>query len=164
MLEKINWEELDWPAGISGLAVALDRPWPLHDPRFLPASKINAPTTRHAILADGCIISDAHIESAVIGVRSVIESGATIRNSVLMGADFYEDEAPEHRRPGCPPLGVGKNSVIDRAIIDKNARTGENVAITPDGKAPNVGSVNYYIRDSIVVVPKNALIPDGTRI
>ena len=54
--------------------------------------------------------------------------------------------------------------VIDRAIIDKNARTGENFAITPDGKAPNVGSVNYYIRDSIVVVPKNDLIPDGTRI
>jgi glucose-1-phosphate adenylyltransferase len=133
-------------------------------PRALPASKVNAATFRRAIVGDGCIISDAHIERAVIGIRSIIESGATIRNSVIMGADFYEDEAREvFQVPGPnPPIGIGRNSVIDRAIIDKNARIGESVVITPDGKAPNVDSTNYYIRDGVVVIPKNAVIPNGT--
>jgi glucose-1-phosphate adenylyltransferase len=130
-------------------------------PRFLPASKINAATIRHAVVADGCIISDAHIERAIIGVRSVIETGATIRNSVLMGADFYEEEYP-FVASGLPPVGIGRNTVVDRAIIDKNARIGENVVITPDGKALNVDAENYFIRDGVVVVPKNAVIPDGT--
>jgi glucose-1-phosphate adenylyltransferase len=130
-------------------------------PRFLPASKINAATIRHAVVADGCIISDAHIERAIIGVRSVIETGATIRNSVLMGADFYQEEYP-FTSEGIPPLGIGKNTVVDRAIIDKNARIGENVVITPDGKAPNVDAENYFIRDGVIVVPKNAVIPNGT--
>jgi glucose-1-phosphate adenylyltransferase len=142
-----------------------DRLSPIYThPRFLPASKVNAATIRHAVVGDGCIISDAHIERAVIGIRSVIESGATIRNSVVMGADFYEDEASEYleNKGGVPPMGIGRNSVIDRAIIDKNARIGENCVITPDGKAPNVDNPNYYIRDGVVVVPKNAVIPNGT--
>lgn len=140
-----------------------DRLAPIYThPRFLPASKINAATVRRAIISDGCIISDAHIERAVIGVRSVIESGATIRNSVIMGADFYEDEATDRRPAGDPPLGIGRNSVIDRAIIDKNARIGQGVVITPDGKAPNVDGSNFFIRDGVVVVPKNAVIPDGS--
>src|SRR6202011_587187 len=87
-------------------------------PRFLPASKVNAATIRHAIVGDGCIISDAHIERAIIGIRSIIKSGATIRNSVIMGADFYEDEAAEvfENLGSVPPIGFGKNSVVDRAI------------------------------------------------
>ena len=143
-----------------------DRSAPIYThPRFLPASKINAATIRHAVVADGCIISDAHIERAIIGVRSIIKSGATIRNSVIMGADYYEDEAAEISENDSRlllPIGIGRNSVIDRAIIDKNARIGESVVITPDGKAPNVDSSNYYIRDGVVVIPKNAMIPDGT--
>jgi glucose-1-phosphate adenylyltransferase len=139
-----------------------DRLAPIYThPRFLPASKINAATVRHAIIADGCIISDAHIERAIIGVRSKIETGATIRNSVVMGADFYEDElSPSDGN--VPPLGIGRNSVIDRAIIDKNARIGQGVVITPDGKAPNLDADDYYMRDGVVVVPKNAVIRDGT--
>lgn len=143
-----------------------DRAAPIYThPRFLPASKINAATIRHAVVGDGCIISDAHIERAIIGIRSIIKSGATIRNSIIMGADYYEDEAAEmyENNSGMhPPIGIGKNSVIDRAIIDKNARIGESVVITPDGKAPNVDNTNYYIRDGVVVIPKNATIPDGT--
>jgi glucose-1-phosphate adenylyltransferase len=130
-------------------------------PRFLPASKINAATIRHAIIADGCIISDAHIERAIVGVRSKIETGATIRNSVIMGADFYEDEL-NISDENVPPLGIGRNSVIDRAIIDKNARIGQGVVITPDGKAPNLDAEQFYMRDGVVVIPKNAVIPDGT--
>ena len=142
-----------------------DRSSPIYTrPRFLPASKVNAATFRRAIVGDGCIISDAHIERTVIGIRSIIETGATIRNSVIMGADFYEDEATEvfQDTGPRPPIGIGRNSVIDRAIIDKNARIGESVVITPDGKAPNVDSTNYFIRDGVVVIPKNAVIPDGT--
>jgi glucose-1-phosphate adenylyltransferase len=128
-------------------------------PRFLPGSKVNGATLRQAIISDGCIISDAHIERSVIGIRSIIQSGATIKNSVIMGADFFEQD-----RPGAgdvPLIGVGKNCVIDRAIIDKNARIADGVVITPEGKQSDLDADNYFIRDGIVVVPKNAVIPAG---
>jgi glucose-1-phosphate adenylyltransferase len=128
-------------------------------PRFLPGSKVNGATLRQAIISDGCIISDAHLERSVIGIRSIIQSGATIRNSILMGADYFEQDQQEHA--GRVPIGVGRNCVIDRAIIDKNARIADGVVITPEGKPPNLDSENYYIRDGIVVVPKNAIIPPG---
>jgi glucose-1-phosphate adenylyltransferase len=128
-------------------------------PRFLPGSKVNGATLRQAIISDGCIISDAHLERSVIGIRSIIQSGATIRNSILMGADYFEQDQQEHA--GRIPIGVGRNCVIDRAIIDKNARIADGVVITPEGKPPNLDSENYYIRDGIVVVPKNAIIPPG---
>jgi glucose-1-phosphate adenylyltransferase len=129
-------------------------------PRFLPGSKINGATLRQAIIADGCIISDAHIERSVIGVRSTIQSGATIRNSIVMGADYYEMD-PTNEQRGQPPIGIGRNCVIDRAIIDKNARIADGVVITPEGKPPDLDAGNYFIRDGIVVVPKNAVIPPG---
>src|SRR2546423_269970 len=129
-------------------------------PRFLPGSKINGATLRQAIIADGCIISDAHIERSVIGVRSTIESGATIRNSIVMGADYYETDASTDRRR-LPAIGIGRNCVIDRAIIDKNARIADGVVITPEGKPGDLDAGNYFIRDGIVVVPKNAVIPAG---
>ncbi|MFZ1220229.1 MAG: glucose-1-phosphate adenylyltransferase [Chthoniobacterales bacterium] len=128
-------------------------------PRFLPGSKINGATLRQAIIADGCIISDAHLERSVIGVRSIIQSGATIRNSIVMGADYYETDAGAQR--GSPPIGIGRNCVIDRAIIDKNARIADGVVITPEGKPADLDAGNYFIRDGIVVVPKNAVIPPG---
>jgi glucose-1-phosphate adenylyltransferase len=129
-------------------------------PRFLPGSKINGATLRQAIIADGCIISDAHLERCVIGVRSIIQTGATIRNSIVMGADFYETD-PADSPPGSIPIGIGRNCVIDRAIIDKNARIADGVVITPEGKPPDLDAPNYFIRDGIVVVPKNAVIPPG---
>jgi len=128
-------------------------------PRFLPGSKINGATLRQAIISDGCIISDGHIERSVIGVRSIIQSGATIRNSVVMGADFYE--LGSDRGSEITPIGIGRNCVIDRAIIDKNARIADGVVVTPEGKPENFDAENYYIRDGIVVIPKNATIPPG---
>jgi glucose-1-phosphate adenylyltransferase len=128
-------------------------------PRFLPGSKVNGATLRQAIISDGCIVSDAHIERSVIGIRSIIQSGATIRNSVIMGADYFEQDRPG--ATGMPPMGIGRNCVIDRAIIDKNARIADGVVITPEGKPANFDSDNYFIRDGIVIVPKNALIPPG---
>jgi glucose-1-phosphate adenylyltransferase len=128
-------------------------------PRFLPGSKVNGATLRQAIISDGCIISDAHLERSVIGIRSIIQSGATIRNSIVMGADYFDLDQP--RDPGVPAIGIGRNCVIDRAIIDKNARIADGVVITPEGKPPNFDGDNYFIRDGIVVVPKNAVIPAG---
>ena len=104
-------------------------------PRFLPGSKINGATLRQAIISDGCIISDAHLERCVVGIRSVIQSGATIRNSIVMGADYFELGQTDSSQP---PIGIGRNCVIDRAIIDKNARIGDGVVITPEGKPPNL--------------------------
>jgi len=128
--------------------------------RFLPASKINGANIKNAIVSDGCIISDAHIERAVIGVRSYINEGTTIRNSILMGADFYDvDNAA---RGGAPEVGIGKNCVIEQAIIDKNARIGDGCVVTPEGKPENMDGDNFYIRDGIVIVPKNATLPAGT--
>jgi glucose-1-phosphate adenylyltransferase len=132
----------------------------------LPGSKINGATLRQAIISDGCIISDAHLERSVIGIRSIIQSGATIRNSIIMGADYFEltggdTSNPEGFRGSEPSIGIGRNCVIDRAIIDKNARIGEGVVITPEGKSENLDADNYFIRDGIVVVPKNAVIRAG---
>ncbi|PYK31846.1 MAG: glucose-1-phosphate adenylyltransferase [Verrucomicrobia bacterium] len=129
-------------------------------PRFLPGSKVNGANLRQALISDGCIISDAHIERSVIGIRSIIQSGATIRNSVIMGADFFEQDRPAGAG-NVPLMGIGKNCVINRAIIDKNARIADGVVITPEGKPPDFDAENYFIRDGIVVVPKNAVIPAG---
>jgi glucose-1-phosphate adenylyltransferase len=127
-------------------------------PRFLPGSKINGATLRQAIISDGCIISDAHLERCVVGIRSVIQSGATIRNSIVMGADYFELGQTDSSQL---PIGIGRNCVIDRAIIDKNARIADGVVITPEGKPPNFDADDYFIRDGIVVIPKNAVIPAG---
>ena len=127
--------------------------------RFLPGSKINGASLRQAILADGCIIDNAHLERSVIGIRSYIKSGTTVRNSIIMGADFYD--ADQAARGNTPELGIGKNCTIDHAIIDKNARIGDGAVITPDGKPANFDGPNYYIRDGIVIVPKGAVIEAG---
>lgn len=132
--------------------------------RYLPASKIVRGQLERAMISDGCVIVDAHIEHAVIGIRSRIEAGAVIKDSILMGHDDYETpgELMAMQERGVPPLGVGKNTYIERAIVDKNARIGENVRISPKGKPENYDGPNFYIRDGIVVVPKNAVIHSGT--
>jgi len=79
---------------------------------------------------------------------------------VIMGGDHFEGAAPK-QPPDLPPIGIGRNCVIDRAIIDKNARIGDGVVITPEGKEANLDASNYFIRDGIVVVPKDAVIPAG---
>jgi glucose-1-phosphate adenylyltransferase len=128
-------------------------------PRFLPGSKVNGAALRQAIISDGCIISDAHLERCVIGVRSIIQSGATIRDSIVMGADYFEQDRQVDAKQ--PAIGIGRNCVIDRAIIDKNARIADGVVITPEGKPLDFDGDNYFIRDGIVIVPKNAVIPAG---
>lgn len=132
--------------------------------RCLPASKIVRGSIERAMISDGCIIVDAHIEHSVIGIRSRIDAGAVIKDAILMGHDDYETpgELKVTQERGVPPLGVGKNTYIERAIIDKNARIGDNVRISPEGKPENFDGPHFYVRDGIVVVPKNAVIHSGT--
>jgi glucose-1-phosphate adenylyltransferase len=132
--------------------------------RYLPASKIVRGHIERAAIADGCIIIDAKIEHSIIGIRSRIESGSVIKDSILMGLDDYEtaEEAQAAIARGIPPVGIGKNTHIERAIIDKNARIGDNVHISPEGKPENYDGDNYNIRDGIVIVPKGGVILSGT--
>lgn len=131
--------------------------------RYLPGTKIIKSRIERSVIADGCIINDAVIEHSLVGVRARIEAGATIRDSLVMGADFYE--TPDRNRPeGAPPIGIGQGAWIERAIVDKNARIGDSVRITPEGKPGDVDGPNFHVRDGIVVIPKNAVIPSGSEI
>lgn len=129
-------------------------------PRFLPASKINGATIKRAVVSDGCIITQATLERCVIGIRSIIESDAVLQNVVMMGADYYEKEMPCPE--GVPRCGIGRGTTIKDAIVDKNARIGERVLISPEGKPDSMDGENFSIRDGVVIIPKNAVIPDGT--
>lgn len=131
--------------------------------RLLPASKINEAHIEEALLSDGCIISNATIRSSIIGVRSVIEKGCEITESIIMGSDYYnKTEVPEGGgKPISIPIRIGENTKITRAIIDKNATIGSGVVIDPRDRI-NEDTEWGYIRDGIVVIPKSRVIPDGT--
>jgi glucose-1-phosphate adenylyltransferase len=134
-------------------------------PRFLPASCADGCDLDQAVLAEGCLIQGADIRESVIGLRSVIGPDVRMTRTVMMGADFYEapDQKAENRRLARPDVGVGRGTVIEGAIIDKNARIGESVTIRPHkDEEEMIETENYVIRDGIVVIPKNAVIPDGT--
>jgi glucose-1-phosphate adenylyltransferase len=132
-------------------------------PRFLPGSKINGAGIDHAMVADGCIINHAQISHSIIGLRSIVGSGTRLQRVVLMGSDYYESQSSilENEMVGKPRIGIGQNCRIENAIIDKNARIGDNVIISPAGKELNVDNPLYCIRDGVVVVPKNGVIPHG---
>lgn len=132
--------------------------------RFLPASKVNSCTVSQAVLADGCIVTDAKIHRCSLGVRSIVNEGSSLDNVVMMGADFFEctDDFEENVTQKRPNVGVGKNCQITNAILDKNVRIGDNVILDPTGLPDNFGpGVDVAIRDGVLVVCKDATIPDG---
>jgi glucose-1-phosphate adenylyltransferase len=135
-------------------------------PRFLPGSKINGAQIDHALISDGCIINHARISQAIIGIRSLVGSGSELNRVILMGGDYYESHASisENELVGKPRIGIGQNTRIENAIIDKNARIGDNVVISPAGKPENVDHPLYYIRDGVVIIPKDGSIPHGMAI
>ena len=135
-------------------------------PRFLPASKINGAQIDHAVISDGCIINPSRISHSLIGIRSIVGAGSTLHRVVSFGGDYYESDASirEAAARGWPRIGIGENTHISNAIIDKNARIGSHVVISPQGKPENFDHDLYCIRDGIVVIPKNGVIPDGTRL
>lgn len=140
-----------------------ERPIYTH-PRFLPGSQVHGGHMHNVLLGDGSRVYDATIRFSVIGLRSLVNRGVTLHRTVLMGADYYETEEDreENRRLGRPDIGIGPGSVIEGAIIDKNARIGRRVIIRMLPDRPDEEHHNWVARDGIVIVPKNAVIPDNT--
>jgi glucose-1-phosphate adenylyltransferase len=132
-------------------------------PRFLPASIVRSTHINRSLICDGCIIEKASIEHSIIGIRSVIDSDTSLKDVILMGADYYEAESGKSGK-GLPHIGIGRGCDIRNAIIDKNARIGDGVVISPEGKDREMNGVGFYIRDGIVVIPKSSVIPPGARI
>ena len=132
--------------------------------RFLPATEVYGARIENALLADGCRVADARISHAVIGLRCLIGAETQIRSSILMGADYYETEADraENKRLGRPDIGIGDGTVIEGAIIDKNARIGRNVRIRHLVGRPDSETDDWVARDGLVVIPKDAAIADDT--
>lgn len=128
--------------------------------RFLPGSSVAGAKLENVSLADGCDIGKAEISGSVIGLRSQVMDGSVIKDTVMMGADYYEENS--HHKDRSVPIGVGKNSHIEGAIIDKNARIGEGVIIKPFPPGTEQEGENWFIRDGIVVIPKSVVIPPGT--
>jgi len=137
-----------------------DPEWPFYThPRYLPGSRLNAVRINRSIVSEGTTLEECTIEQSIIGVRATM-TRATVRRSLVMGADPY----PPAGLPGGPPLGIGEGSLIQDAIIDKNARIGRNVVITNKNAVTEAEGPGWAIREGIVVVTKNAVIPDGTSI
>jgi glucose-1-phosphate adenylyltransferase len=136
--------------------------------RYLPPSKIHNCQLSDSLVSDGCIINDSRIIRSLVGLRSRIERNCHIEASYLMGADYYQsiEEMRADIAAGQPRIGIGEGSIIRRAIIDKNARIGANVRLLNEQGIERADGPqgSYYIRDRIILVPKNAVIKDGTTV
>lgn len=133
-------------------------------PRFLPASKINGAVIDHGVVSDGCILNYCKITNSLVGVRCLVDRDSSLNRTILLGSDYFEsaESIEMNERAGRPRVGVGCNTVIENAIVDKNARIGNNCFISPAGKDESVDHPLYYIRDGIVIIPKNGVIPHNT--
>jgi glucose-1-phosphate adenylyltransferase len=129
--------------------------------RALAGTKIEGSRMKNVLVSEGSIIVDAEMDRALIGIRSRIGRGCVIRNSLILGADFYEKTPPDPST-GKPAIGIGDNSVIENAIVDKNARVGTNVRLVNEARVEHADGPCWYIRDSIIIVPKDTVVPDGT--
>ncbi|MDD5368626.1 MAG: glucose-1-phosphate adenylyltransferase [Anaerolineaceae bacterium] len=167
------WEDIGTIRSFYETNLALARPDPPFNmfdpdapiyshPRFLPGSTVENSQLHYVLLADGCCIEDAEIRNSVIGLRSQVGRGVRICDSILMGNDYYESD--ETLRASGIRMGVGAGSQIEGAIIDKNARVGANVTILPFPRGVDIDTERWVVRDGIVVIPKDAVIPPGTYI
>jgi glucose-1-phosphate adenylyltransferase len=129
-------------------------------PRFLPPARAFSCRIERSLIAEGCIVTGADIKNSIVGLRSIIGKNCRISRTVVMGSDFYENTPAGNRIK----VGIGDNSYIDRAIIDKNARIAGNVVIRNTKKLKHFDGPNYFIRDGIVIIPKNAELKAGTNI
>ena len=133
--------------------------------RNLPASKINYCTLNRTMTADGCIITNASLSRSIVGIRTIIETGANLDGTICMGADYYESDGQkaENARKGIPNIGIGQGCILKGVIVDKNARIGANCRIGIDPTDRKDGEYQaWYVVDGVIVIPKNAIIPPGT--
>jgi glucose-1-phosphate adenylyltransferase len=141
----------------------VERPVFTH-PRFLPATKVESCTIENALVSEGCVIVQSEIRRTLVGIRARVGRNVRVRESLLLGADFYEtgEETARASAQGLPPIGIGEDSVIQRAIVDKNARIGRGVRIVNEAGIREKDGEGYFIRDGIVIVPKNGSLAAGT--
>ena len=136
--------------------------------RHLPPSKLHDCDIDNSMVSEGCILRGMYARNSIIGLRSRIDAGVKIDSSIIMGSDYFEplDELKAHLATGVPHIGIGKDSIIRRAIIDKNVRVGQDVKLLNTAGLENYDGPgrSYYIRDGIIIVPKGSLIEDGTEI
>lgn len=132
--------------------------------RFLPATKVEGCTLRSALVSEGCVLLAGEVERSLVGIRSHVGPGVRLREALLLGADAYEspEELAEAKASGLPPVGIGEGTVVERAIIDKNARVGRGVRILNQAGVREADGDGYSIRDGVVIVHKGAVIRDGT--
>jgi glucose-1-phosphate adenylyltransferase len=168
------WEDVGTIQSYFHANLALTQPLPPFDfyeasspiytqPNFLPATKVESCMVRNTLLSEGCIVVGSELERCVVGIRSRIGAGCRLRDTLVLGADAYEtlDDINRGHAEGRPAIGIGADSVVANAIVDKNARIGRGVRIeNAEGVQEKDGS-GYFIRDGIVIVPKNGTIPDG---
>jgi len=132
--------------------------WPIYThPRFLPGTRAYNCRIDSSIVAEGCYLDHCEIRDSVVGIRTQVSAGARITRSVLLGADFYEEEGA----PTDIPLGVGRDVLLDRVIVDKNARIGDGVRLVNDDHIENADADGYMIRNGIIIVPKGAHVMSG---
>jgi glucose-1-phosphate adenylyltransferase len=171
------WEDIGTIKAFFEANLDLTNPMPkfnLYDPvapiythaRYLPASKINQSQISQSIVSEGCIITQADIHHSVVGIRSIIRRESEINDCILMGNDYYEtpEEMQANEKAGVPHLGIGRRCRLERCIVDKNARIGDDVVISPEGKPADAKHALYHLRDGIIVIPKKTVIPSGTTI
>lgn len=132
--------------------------------RYLPAAKVNECAIDHCVLANGCILSAAELTRCVIGVRSHVRKGTTLKNVIMMGSAHLatDEDRAEDIALGRPHIGVGEDCVIEDAIIDANARIGNNVKLSPKGKPNMYTEGPVVVRDGVLIVCKNGIVPDNT--
>jgi glucose-1-phosphate adenylyltransferase len=134
--------------------------------RYLPPSKLSGCDIDNSMISEGCILNGVHLRNSIIGLRSRIDNGVQIEDSIVMGSDIYESlgEIQGNITNNAPHIGIGENTIIRRSIIDKNVRIGKNVKLVNQGGAVerDADDKSFYIRDGIIIIPKNAVIADGT--
>jgi glucose-1-phosphate adenylyltransferase len=128
-------------------------------PRFLPGTKIDDCTVHQSVVCEGSVLSGARVSDSVIGIRAVVRAGSVIEESVIMGANRYEWLSEQE---GEPPLGIGSDCTIRRAIIDLDTRIGDGVQLVNADGVEEADHENYAIRGGIIVVPRGCTIPSGT--
>jgi len=134
--------------------------------RYLPPSKAHHCDIDNSMISEGCILNGVYARNSIFGLRSRVDKGSRIENSIIMGSDFFEsiEEIQKNADRRAPHIGIGQNTVIRRAIIDKNTRIGSNVQLINKDNVETADGANgcYYIREGIIIVPKNATVADGT--
>ncbi len=133
-------------------------------PRFLPGARLNDCSVRQAIVCDGSYLEKCTIEDSIVGIRTKVQRGSTIRRSVLLGADFFDADDDQPARGNSPALGIGRDVVLDRVIVDKNARIGDGARLVNETCVQEADGDGYYIRSGVVIVPKDGVIKPGTTV